>query len=71
MSQNIPTPLHPAETQALALAASIEAAAADLECNGPATPDEVRQALLGLEAEWEKAGDLSAPEHRTAARSAR
>ena len=71
MSQNTPESSHLAATQALALAASIDAAADDLERNGPASPEEVRQALLGLEAEWEGADTTPVKQHRTAARSAR
>lgn len=41
--QNTSKASHLAEAQALALAASINAAAKNLERNGPATPDEVRK----------------------------
>ena len=71
MSQDTPEPSHLAEAQARALAASIDAAAEDLERNGPASPEEVRQALLSLEAEWEGTGTPSLEPHRKAARPAR
>ena len=41
-----------AERQAQALAVLIDAAADDLARNGPVTPDELRQRLGALEAEW-------------------
>jgi hypothetical protein len=41
-----------AERQAQRLAAQIDAAADDLERNGPVPPEELRQRLLALEAEW-------------------
>jgi hypothetical protein len=41
-----------AERQAQELAALIDAAADDLEHNGPVPPDELRRRLEALEAEW-------------------
>jgi hypothetical protein len=41
-----------AERQARELAAMIDAAADDLERNGPVPPDGLRRRLAALEAEW-------------------
>lgn len=51
-----------AERQARDLAALIDAAADDLERNGPVSPDKLRQRLEALEAEWAGEGvDDDAP----------
>jgi len=41
-----------AERQAQEVAALIDAAADDLDRNGPVSPDELRRCLEALEAEW-------------------
>ena len=46
-----PRPITPAERQAHELTASLDAAADDLEQNGPTPPAEVRRTLLALYAE--------------------
>ncbi len=46
-----PLPTSPAEQQAAELAVSLDAAADDLERNGPVPPAEVRRTLLALYAE--------------------
>lgn len=56
------------ETRMRELAASIDAAADDLDANGPVPVEEVRRALLDLEAEW-AADETASPPKRRAAHS--
>lgn len=67
MTQNDPGPDRAAdETHLRELAASIDAAADDLDANGPVSAGELRLALLDLEAEWAAKETASPPPRRAA-----
>lgn len=69
MTQDYPGPDRAAdETHRRELAASIDAAADDLDANGPVPAEELRRALLALEAEW-TAEETAPPPPRRAAHS--
>ena len=50
------------------IAASIDEAADDLDANRPVPAEELRRALLGLEAEWAEKKAARSPAQRRAAR---